>query len=346
MTSNGKNCEKPFNISVVIAAFNAAGFINRALKSVLDQTRPADEVIVVDDGSTDETAAKIQAWGPPVRYIFQKNAGVSAARNTGIQSARGDWVAFLDADDEWSNEKLARQAALLERNPQLVWTGANYLRCLCEENQQAPAIEPAKVRQLLRKRDYFDQYFQAFIRQAGGWTGTMLIKRDILIAMGGFQHGLYHGQEDTDLWWRIAYRYAQFGYDSEPLAVYHLNIPGSLTEKRIPLDIYIQLIERHLQLSRQENRYQDFQPVARYLVSRWIRGALFDNDLEDVRRMMTHFDRLLEPAFKTIMRVLIFSPKMSRAICRALSAINRKFHLRRQLNRRINNESKPPENHG
>jgi len=333
MTSNGKNCENSFNISVVIAAFNAAGFIDRALKSVLDQTLPADEVIIVDDGSTDETAAKIKTWGPPVRYIFQENAGVSAARNTGIQSAQGDWIAFLDADDEWSNEKLARQAALLQRNPQLVWTGGNYLRCLCAENRQGPAEEPQKIARLLDNRDYFDRYFQAFIRQGGGWTGTMLVKRSVLIEAGGFQTGLYHGQEDIDLWWRIAYRYPRFGYDPQPLATYHLNIPGSLSEKRIPPDIYIQLIERHLQLSRQADRYQDFQPVARYLVSRWVRGAVFDNDLEDARRMLTHFDRLLGAVFKTAMWTLTSSPTMSRVFCWALSALNRKFHLRRQLNR-------------
>jgi len=332
MTSNGKNCEKPFNISVVIAAFNAAGFIDRALKSVLAQTLPADEIIVVDDGSTDDTAAKIQACGPAVRYIFQENAGVSAARNTGLKAAQGDWIAFLDADDEWSNEKLARQTALLERNPHLVWTGGNYIRCLCEENQQAPAVEPSKVRRLLKNRDYFSDYFRAFIKQGGGWTGTMLIQRRIFEEVGMFPLGIHNG-EDIDLWWRIAYRYPRFGYDPQPLAIYHLNIPGSLSEKRIPRDGYIQLIDRHLQLSRQENRYQDYQPVARYLVSRWIRGALFDNDLEDVRRMMTHFDQLLEPAFKTMMRILITSPTMSRVFCRTLSAINRKFHLRRQLNR-------------
>ncbi|HOM77565.1 MAG TPA: glycosyltransferase family A protein, partial [Anaerohalosphaeraceae bacterium] len=89
------------SISVVIPAYNCQAYIRRAIDSVLGQSRPADEIIVVDDGSTDGTAEAVRTYGAKVILIQQENAGVSAARNAGIRAASGDWIAFLDADDEW-----------------------------------------------------------------------------------------------------------------------------------------------------------------------------------------------------------------------------------------------------
>ncbi|MHC5190567.1 MAG: glycosyltransferase family 2 protein, partial [Planctomycetota bacterium] len=82
-------------ISVVIPAYNAEKHIARAIDSVLAQTRPADEIIVVDDGSTDATAEVVRSYGEKVIFIQQENAGVSVARNAGIEAASGDWIAFL-----------------------------------------------------------------------------------------------------------------------------------------------------------------------------------------------------------------------------------------------------------
>ena len=104
-------------VSVVIPAYNAERFIDEALQSVLAQTHERLEVIVVDDGSTDRTAARVQAYGERARYIRQSNAGVGAARNRGLAAATGDWVAFLDADDLWQPEKLATQLEVASRHP-------------------------------------------------------------------------------------------------------------------------------------------------------------------------------------------------------------------------------------
>jgi len=108
-------------ISVVIPAYNEAAFIGRAVASALAQTLPPDEVIVVDDASSDNTAAELAKISDPrLRIIIhQQNSGAAAARNTGIQTARGDWIAFLDADDVWQPEKLARQIDYLNRNPEM-----------------------------------------------------------------------------------------------------------------------------------------------------------------------------------------------------------------------------------
>jgi glycosyltransferase involved in cell wall biosynthesis len=93
-------------ISVVIPAFNAGQFIRRTVDSILAQTYSDFEIIVVDDGSTDNTADVVRSYGPKVRYIYQQNAGDGPARNTGITAAEGDWIAFLDHDDEWLPKKL------------------------------------------------------------------------------------------------------------------------------------------------------------------------------------------------------------------------------------------------
>ncbi|MFZ9033203.1 MAG: glycosyltransferase family 2 protein, partial [Anaerohalosphaeraceae bacterium] len=123
------NTEK-LKISAVIPAYNAEKYIARSINSVLNQTCPVDEIIVVDDGSTDSTAEVIKSYGGKVRYIHQQNAGVSAARNTGIQAATCEWVAFLDADDEWLPEKIERQVENIKNNPHLVRTTGNYIECL------------------------------------------------------------------------------------------------------------------------------------------------------------------------------------------------------------------------
>lgn len=109
-------------VSVIIPVYNGERFLAEALESVLGQTLPPDEVIVVDDGSTDgsaEIVAQIKATSPvPIQLIHQSNQGPAAARNTGLQHAAGSFIAFQDADDIWSAEKLATQVALFQRHPQ------------------------------------------------------------------------------------------------------------------------------------------------------------------------------------------------------------------------------------
>lgn len=103
-------------ISVIIPAFNAALYLGEAIESVLDQSTPADEIIVVDDGSDDDTAGVADKFSR-VHVIRQPNQGCAVARNTGIAASSGEWLAFLDADDLWLPEKLSLQADYLKNNP-------------------------------------------------------------------------------------------------------------------------------------------------------------------------------------------------------------------------------------
>jgi glycosyltransferase involved in cell wall biosynthesis len=110
---------KASDISVVVPVFNGAPFLAGALASVATQGCRPREVIVIDDGSTDGSHAIAEAWGPPMRVFRQANAGPAAARNRGIEQATGRYLAFLDADDLWPRDKLARQLAVLETRPEL-----------------------------------------------------------------------------------------------------------------------------------------------------------------------------------------------------------------------------------
>lgn len=100
-------------ISVIVPLYNARPYVAEAIDSILSQTRPAEEVLIVDDGSTDGGGAVVMAYGPPVRLVAQAHAGPATALNLALRQVTGEGVAFLDADDLWTAEKLERQAAIL-----------------------------------------------------------------------------------------------------------------------------------------------------------------------------------------------------------------------------------------
>src|SRR5262245_59636957 len=105
-------------VSIVLTTFNQAPYIVDAVESALHQTYDNCEVIVIDDGSTDNTEQKIQPYRDRIQYIYQSNQGVAGSRNTGILAARGEFLAFLDGDDIWEADKLAEQVAAAERYPE------------------------------------------------------------------------------------------------------------------------------------------------------------------------------------------------------------------------------------
>ena len=173
-------------VSVVIPCYNGAKFLPETLRSVLAQTRPAAEVVVVDDGSTDDSAAVAEGFGPPVRVVRQPNQGESVARNRGVDEARGEWVAFLDADDLWEPTKLERQAPHLTPAAAAVCAGHRLLL-------PAPGggYWPAGAARL-PDPSRFDQ--ERIFREGGAiHVGTVLVRRDLPVR---FPDWTRHG-EDT-----------------------------------------------------------------------------------------------------------------------------------------------------
>lgn len=322
-----------FKITAVIPAYNNGDYLCRSINSVLAQTRPADEIIVVDDGSTDGTAEKIKSFGLKVKYLHQNNAGASAARNTGIQAATGNWIAFLDADDEWLPHHLQTQVDLLARNPHLAWSTGNYYRCLCEENRRKPHLEINKAKSIAQEKDTFQNYFHAFFRDAGGCTDTMLIKKSALLEAGLFNTRQPRAN-DMDMWWRIAYRWPEVGYVSEPLAIYHLNIAESISHTYKGGQMYTDLLTRHLRLAKQHEMSDHFEPCAARMIHSWIRSMLFDQRAQDIQQLLELFDKILSWKYRSFIKLLITFPRLTALGCHSISKIVRTLHLRKQLVRR------------
>jgi glycosyltransferase involved in cell wall biosynthesis len=128
-------------VSVVIPTYNHAGYVVEAIQSVLDQTYPCVEIIVVDDGSTDNTREVLQPYIDKIRYVYQENQGLAASRNTGIRASSGRWVALLDADDLWHPEKLRIQMEYLQKHPDV---GVLASKALPDLSLGWPPFDPAK----------------------------------------------------------------------------------------------------------------------------------------------------------------------------------------------------------
>ena len=158
-------------VSTVIPCFNAAPFLRQTINSVRSQSHIPCEVLVIDDGSTDESAAIARSYGPPVRVITQANRGESAARNRGICEATGDWIAFLDADDLWLPRKLEEQLAVVGPGVACVHTNYRTFGTHCHTRDLA-AIPP-------RRRYSLESFFLGHLPCAIDTTRTQIAHRPI-----------------------------------------------------------------------------------------------------------------------------------------------------------------------
>lgn len=191
-------------VSVVIPLFNKSPYITRAIHSILAQTCQEFEVIVIDDGSTDDGAELVREFcDPRIHLIQQENRGVSAARNRGVESARADLVAFLDADDEWLPEFLETIMALEKKYPiaGAFATGIVKMRNCREIHPYYFGIPDYPWDGLI------DNYFRAcFFGNSLILSSSVAIKKKVLESLSGFKEGVFWG-EDQDLWGRIALEY-------------------------------------------------------------------------------------------------------------------------------------------
>ena len=206
-------------VSVVVPSYNAAAFVARAVDSVLAQTWRDRELMVVDDGSTDDTLAALARYGQALRVLPQANAGPAAARNHGLAHATGDYVAFLDADDWWEPAKLAAQVALLDANPEIGF---------CSTATRVVDTAGHTVGDWPCRPDAGPLPDALFMNGAlvSGSTSGVLARRALVVAAGGFDEQL-RGFEDPDLWIRLAAR-AGYACIPQPLTVV-VRTPGSVS---------------------------------------------------------------------------------------------------------------------
>lgn len=179
-------------ISVVVPTFDRAHCLPRTLDSILRQSLPAAEIILVDDGSQDGTEDLIRRHYPQVRYLQQANGGVSSARNRGIEAADGDWIAFLDSDDAWLPDKLAAQRAALREQP-----GVR----LCH-TQEIWIRRGRRVNQMDKHAKSGGYIFRACLPRCVISPSAALLHRSLFEELGAFDEAL-PACEDYDLWLRI-----------------------------------------------------------------------------------------------------------------------------------------------
>ncbi len=183
-------------VSVIIPSFNRVALLSRALNSVLTQSDAPDEVIVIDDGSTDRSRLLVERDYPQVRYVRQVHTGVSAARNHGIRLARNNWVAFLDSDDEWHADKLALQCEALKQQP-------DYRVCHTDEIW---IRNGRRVNPMHKHSKQGGWIFQQCLPLCAMSPSSILIHKEVFAAVGYFDEAL-PACEDYDLWLRITAKY-------------------------------------------------------------------------------------------------------------------------------------------
>lgn len=213
-------------VTVVIPTYNRSRFVREAVASVLAQREVPMEVIVVDDGSTDDTASVLQAFGGAIVSVFQAHRGVSAARNRGIQMAGGEWIAFLDSDDLWLPGKLKAQLDFFSQNPGI-------RICQTEEiwMRNGKRLNPKK-----HHRKPQGHAFPLLLERCLVSPSAVVIHRELFQEVGTFDESL-PACEDYDLWLRIGYRYP-LGLLDDSLIVKRGGHADQLSFSVEALDIY------------------------------------------------------------------------------------------------------------
>jgi glycosyltransferase involved in cell wall biosynthesis len=181
------------SISVIIPTYNSVNYIENALNSVFSQDEPVEEVIVIDDGSSDDTLKILRKY--PVKIITQSNQGPAAARNTGILSAKGDWIAFLDSDDTWIQGKVKKIKETINQFPNVSILASDEF----EGTLNGPMTYKALHRYFDKEKNLFSQLYRGCFLS----TSTMIIKRKLLLEVNGMDINLPSAQ-DYDLWLRLA----------------------------------------------------------------------------------------------------------------------------------------------
>ncbi len=264
------------DVSVIIPTYNRRELVQRAIRSVLEQTREVQEIIVVDDGSSDGTQAAIAAaFGNRVHCVGQANGGVSSARNHGLRLARGRLLALLDSDDEWLPEKTRLQAQWLDERP-------DFGMVLCDVERTDAQHQPFDV---MRRREVLPedgQILKWVLLNPFLVPASVLMRREVYDSVGGFDETLATG-EDLDLHLRVAARW-KIGVVEQTL-VRAMRGHGGLSFAASAYDDYVRVIERAAAAAEDKVPSADRARALLRAYERNARGMLYQRRWADAWRM-------------------------------------------------------------
>jgi len=235
-------------VTVIIPTYNRAHFIKNAVDSVLSQTYKDFELIVVDDGSTDNTKQILKAYRDKLHYVYQENQERAVARNKGIALAKGEYVGFLDSDDLWFIDKLARQVPVLDNAPENVVLTYGYKQVVDKDLNSVSGYEK-KLRRLYKKAEKKKDTYLSNLESSSIFTSTILIRRKVLLEMGGYDAAI-NDREDYELYLRLLLKGYEFAFISNPPLIQYRLDYEERNHKRIDKG-YLLLYEKHLELCQQ-----------------------------------------------------------------------------------------------
>lgn len=282
---------KPANrpkVSVVVPAYNALAFLPQALESALAQTFTDFEIFVVDDGSSDQTRLWLSELADPrVRHLSQANSGQSGARNTGIVNTTGEYVAFLDADDLWAPDKLAKQITYLDANPDvgLVHTSIELIRH--DGKRLDKSIIAHGQGDLWRELIAYNPYFLILC------GSTPMIRRVCFETVGMFDLAL-RTHEDWEMWTRIA-RHYPFATLHEPLVLYRqhdASVSRKYADMASAANTIIEKVYKAVPARDQHLKGRAYARASLFAAWRALDGQHYDQAAQLYREALSHWPRL------------------------------------------------------
>lgn len=270
------------NVSIIIPTYNNARYILDALESVFSQSYDSYEVIIIDDGSTDETRTVLEPFSHRIKYIFQNHTGVSGARNKGLSLALGKYVVFLDSDDFFHPDKIIKQATFLDSHPEvgLVHSGWN----LINEEKKLIAVNEPWIRTPILD-------LKAWLVWQPIFLGAIMFRKTWLKKVNGFDISLSQG-EDTDFLLRLSLQGCPAVWLKET-TIYYRQHNNSLTSKSVERIIYAnKVIEKFFSLPEIPERIQQLEKNVRYHILMWSVWLLYRSGDSD--KIATYLNKTLD----------------------------------------------------
>lgn len=316
LITNGKIGEFMMMFSVIIPSYNGARYIKKSIYSVLKQMFDDFEIIVVDDGSMDNTTEVVKSIDDGrINYIYQENGGVSSARNTGIKNAKGDYICFLDADDLWKPNHLLVMAKLIERFPGCSVYLTGYEILLCDGNKITKrCLSPNGIEYHQSDNVFKEIWNYGYFLH----TNSIACKKSVFNTVGLFEVGVKNG-EDDDMWYRL-FAYYSVAISNEVTSTY-VRYNSNATKERIFVKDWIFLFRVKEILESPDVSEAKKEYLCRLMEQRkisYVRHCILNKDKETAWKQLKTIDKRLvkkKKYIETMVALMIPSTISSILVC-------------------------------